>query len=258
MTKKILIVGISGRMGEIIYSRLSDESSFECSAGYDVKKPGFETGIPVSSNIEELIGSCDLLVDFSQPQATMSVIDECVDNKKGMVIGTTGYTDEETARLKSASQSIPILLSYNMSPGISMMKRLVGQMAGFMRDSYDIEIVEKHHKMKKDAPSGTAYMLGEEAAKQRNRDLPSSANFGRKGESKRKNGEITFHSLRGGSVIGEHDVYFIGSHDQITISHTAFDRAAFTEGVVLALKFIQDKKQGWFSMDDVIGTAHGL
>jgi len=252
MSKNVLIVGIAGRMGKLIYSRLSEESDFTCVSGYDLNQPDFDVDVPVTSKISSIIDKSDLVVDFSLPKATMSVLQACIEHRKGMVIGTTGYSNAQLTKLKIASKSIPVLLSYNMSMGIGIVRKLVRQMAGILPDIYDVEIVEKHHKLKQDAPSGTAYMIGQDVAKCRKQNFAKKARYGREGISPRKKGDITFHSLRGGSIIAEHGIYFIGDHDKIVIAHTAFDRMIFSEGVIHALKFIQDKKSGWYTMENIL------
>lgn len=258
MPERVVILGISGRMGRLVFSRLKETPGFNCVGGIDRNQPDYEAGVPVLANAADVIELCDLIVDFSLPEATMSVLPVCVKHGKGMVIGTTGYGKSQLEKLQTASKTIPILLSYNMSVGVAMMRKLVRQMAGFFPGQYDVEIIEKHHKDKKDAPSGTAYLLGRDIAERRKIDLSEKAVFGRNGVSLRKKDEVTFHSIRGGSIVGDHEVRFIGDSDQIVISHSAFDRAVFTDGVVLSLEFIKDKKNGWYNLEDVVGVNDGL
>ncbi len=258
MALEVLIVGISGKMGRKIYERIKSSPDLQCVGGYDKNKPAFDVDVPVSIDISKLVHLCDVVVDFSLPDATMNVLDSCKQADKGMVIGTTGYSSAQIKKLKDSSKSIPILHSPNMASAIDLLGSFAHLLSSVLPESYDIEIIEKHSKTKKDAPSGTALKLGSDIAKGRNHILTRKARFGRHGDSPRKKGEITFHSVRAGALIAEHEILFIGQHDQVSISHTAFDRMVFVEGALQALKFIHLQKPGWYSMRDCMESDHGL
>ncbi len=257
MPIKVLIVGIAGKMGSKVYSHIQNNSGFQCVGGFDRNKPAIDRDVPVSSDISQVIHHCEAVVDFSLPDATMTILEACRDNKKGMVIGTTGYSREQLIKLKEASNYIPILISSNMAPAVDLFRTFVNRMSAALPDSYDIEIIEKHDRAKKDAPSGTALMLGNDAADGKNDTLSRRARYGRQGKSLRKKGDITFHSIRAGSYVADHEVLFVGEYDCVSICHSAFDRFVFAEGALQAVKFIYEKKSGWFSMHDVLEYPDG-
>lgn len=253
MKQKILLLGISGRMGKMIYDRLIVEKGLECCGGVDITPPPYTVSVPVEKDMQKLISLCDVVVDFSLKTSTMKHYKICEKNGKGLITGTTGLTNREVASLKRASKKIPIVYSPNMSLGINILRRLAKIAAKMLPATYDIEIVETHHRYKQDAPSGTAVALGNDIAAVRKINISQAAKMGRSGISPRQKNEIAFHALRGGTVTGTHEIHFIGDNDQLVLTHSAFNREIFTGGIMQAIRFIKNKKKGWFSMDDVLG-----
>ena len=246
----VIINGILGKMGCLIRERITKEEEINCIAGIDITAK--DEDIPIVVNLEETIENTDIVVDFSLAPATMESIPLCEKYKKGMVIGTTGFSNEEIKRIKAAGEKIPILLSSNMSIGVNLLYKLVAQAAGIFKSGYDIEIIEKHHRYKKDSPSGTAVTTGKIIAEKLSKSPDETFKYGRKGFDKRKEGEITFHSVRGGKIIGDHEILFIGDNEIFKISHAAISREIFVDGTIMGIKFIAGKKSGFYTMEDVI------
>lgn len=247
----IIISGIYGKMGSLIRDRVDKEENINCIGGVDIIKRE-EEDIPIVTNLEEIISKTDLVVDFSFTSATMEKIPICKKFNKGMVIGTTGFLDNEVNIIKEACENIPIILSSNMSIGIQLLSKLVSIATNIFKDGYDIEIIEKHHKFKKDSPSGTAVSIGKIIAEKLDISPERAFKFGRKGFDKRQAGDITFHSIRGGKIIGDHEVLFIGDNEIFKISHSAFSREIFVDGTITCIKFLADKKKGFYTMADVL------
>jgi 4-hydroxy-tetrahydrodipicolinate reductase len=248
---KVIISGIEGRMGSLIRKRIDNEKDITCVGG--VEKKSSYSSIPIVTNLEEIIGSGDMVVDFSNPEATLEKLPICRKYKKGMVIGTTGFSEEEKDRFVEAGKIIPIVLSPNMSIGVNLLYKLVEVATHVLKDKVDIEIIEKHHKLKKDAPSGTAVALGEVISKVLKKDLLELSKYGRYGKDTQRGNEIGFHSVRGGSIVGEHEILFIGENEIIEITHKANSREVFVDGAITAIKFLATKQNGFYQMKDVLG-----
>ena len=197
--------------------------------------------------------SFDLLIDFTSPQATLAVLPHCIEKKVKMVIGTTGFQPEELTQIEKASATLPILLSSNMSLGANLLRQLAKISASFLPQDYDIEIVEAHHRYKKDAPSGTALTLAKTLLEVTRRD-PDLLQYGRKGVQPRRSQEIGIHALRLGGVVGEHTVYFANDTEKIELSHQVLSREAFAQGALVAAQFLQKQASGLYTMDDVFKT----
>ena len=249
---RVIISGIYGKMGQIIKEKIKQEDNIDCIGGVDIVGTGKDEDIQVVRNIEEIITNADVVVDFSIASATMEKIPVCIKHKKGMVIGTTGFSDDELRKIKEASLTIPILLSSNMSIAINLLYKLVGETAEVLKNGFDIEIVEKHHRYKKDSPSGTAISVGRIIAEKRGTKPEKVFKMGRKGFDERKKGDITFHSVRGGKIVSDHEILFIGDNEIFKISHTAFSREIFLDGVIQGIYFISDKKSSLYDMQDVL------
>ncbi|MEE9329185.1 MAG: 4-hydroxy-tetrahydrodipicolinate reductase [Parvularculaceae bacterium] len=195
----------------------------------------------------------DVVVDFTAPEATEKFIAECVALKRPMIIGTTGISPSLETKITTAAKSIPILQSGNMSLAVNLLASLVEQAAAKLGPDYDIEIFEAHHRQKKDAPSGTALMLGEAAATGRGVKLDDKAVLSREGSTTpREAGAIGFSVLRAGNIIGDHDVWFGGQEEILTLSHRALDRNLFAKGALAAAKWLIDQKPGRYSMRDML------
>ena len=250
MEKRVLINGALGHMGQAVLAVLkANDGDLVPAVGVDIQ-PGAFPGI-LFSEAAAVDAPFDMAIDFSRPAATMALLDLCLREKKPLVIGTTGLGDEEMARLKEASNVIPVFYSRNMSLGVNLQLALVQAAARVLGSAFDPEIVETHHNLKVDAPSGTALMLAEaiEAAREGESELV----YGRHEKNKRRTKEeIGIHSLRGGNAAGEHAVYFLGTDEEIVITHRAGSKRVFAEGAVKAAAFLLEQGPGFYTMADII------
>ena len=209
--------------------------------------------IPITDNLKKVIGDIDVLIEFTTPDGTMRHLNIVEEAKKAIVIGTTGLNQDELRAVEKASRSIPIVMAPNMSIGVNLLFRLVGEVAKGLGKGYDVEIVEAHHRFKKDAPSGTAKKLAEEIANALDRDLDKVGVYGRKGMTgQRSDEEIGIHAVRAGDIVGEHTVTFCGNGERIEIVHRAHSRDAFARGALRAAKFVFGKPPRLYSMEDVL------
>lgn len=212
-----------------------------------------KTGIMVVDDLEAIIQDADQIVEFTNPKVSLQHLEIVAKYKKTMIIGTTGFSAEEIAKMKSLSQNIPFLFSPNMSLGVNLLFKLAAETAVSLGDSYDIEIIESHHRFKKDAPSGTAKKLAQEIAKAKNINLDEVGIYGRQGLiGERKREEIGIHSIRGGDIIGEHIVMFTALGERIELTHKAHSRDTFAHGTIQAIKFMEGKPASFYEMKDVL------
>lgn len=210
-------------------------------------------GVKVTSSLEEALAPAQVLIDFTHPSATDRHLQSALKLRIGLVLGTTGLSEKTRASLKRASRRIPILQSPNMSTGVNLLFELVCRAAEVLDDRYDIEITERHHRMKKDAPSGTALELARLMAQIKGWNLKKAFLYGRHGESgERKRETIGIHSLRGGDEAGEHTVSFLGKGETLELVHRAHSRECFARGALLAAKFIAGEKKGLYNMRDLL------
>lgn len=236
---KVFIFGKSGRMGQEICSVLSSHSQAECCGGR------------TSSGDEGLVSEADVLIDFSVPQALSYVLDLAVSQNKPLVIGTTGLDLDHMDAIKKASEHIPIIQASNTSLGIAILAKITQEVAKVLDETFDIEIAETHHRHKIDAPSGTALSLAESAAKGRSQGFDrNSINMDRRGP---RNAEIGFSVRRGGGVIGDHTVAFIGKDEMIELSHRGLSRRLFAQGAIKAALWLIHRPAGNYSMAEVLG-----
>ena len=249
---KVLLCGCNGRMGRAVHNIISSEKEMEIVAGVDPFQEVVNP-YPVFASIKDVDVPCDVIIDFSSSKTTDDLLDFCLKSEVPVVLCSTGLSDEQIERVNDASKSIAILRSGNMSLGVNLIVKLLGEMTGVLTEAgFDVEIVEKHHKMKMDAPSGTALMLA---------DAVNNAAGGKyeyvydrtERRAVRPENEIGISAVRGGSIVGDHDVIFAGQDEVITISHRAYSRALFAKGAVSAAYFLKDKKSGYYTMQDVIG-----
>lgn len=248
---KILLGGALGRMGREVTLAAEGQIAF----GVDVAYNGQPCDYPVFNGYEQFTGKADVIIDFSRPDALPELLKLAVENKMPVVLCATGYTDVELKSIEEAARQIPVLRSANMSLGVNVLQELVA-MAARTLEGYDIEIVEKHHRMKADSPSGTALMLYEAAQKETGPQTePVYGRYGR--AEKRTNGEIGIHAVRGGTVTGEHEVGFYGSGEQVILTHRAENRALFAQGALKAARYLLDKPAGLYSMRDVVREMLG-
>jgi 4-hydroxy-tetrahydrodipicolinate reductase len=265
---RMAVVGVSGRMGRMLVAAI-EESPRACLAGV-TERPGHDwigrdlgeamgrapTGVLVREDPLDVFAEADAVLDFTTPAATMVHAEIAAQARLVHVIGTTGLTRENRERLAAASRHAVIVEAGNMSLGVNLLTVLVGQVARALGTEYDIEIVEMHHRMKVDAPSGTALMLGEAAAQGRGANLADLAERGRDGDTgPRRDGAIGFASLRGGDVIGEHEVVFAGPGERIALRHVATDRMLFARGALRAALWGREQEPGLYGMTDVLGLG---
>lgn len=255
---KIIVAGASGRMGTAIIKLAGETSDVKVTGAFeriDHPEVGTEVGkVIISPDIRECIDRGDILIDFTHPSATLQNLKICREHGKGVVLGTTGLSESIRKEIIKISKKIPIVQSYNMSLGVNLLYCLAELTAKTLDPSYDVEIVEAHHKYKKDAPSGTAIELLRQIAEGRKISLDSHVVYGRKGETgARKPGIIGVHAVRGGDVIGDHSVSFLGDGERVELVHKASSRDAFAKGALLAAKFVAKRKSGFYNMREVLG-----
>lgn len=255
LVMKISMIGCTGRMGKAIISQIAEcpEHSLVGGATHATSESIGEdlgNGIQATADLAAAIAPADVVIDFSRPDMTMELLAALEKNPKPLIIGTTGFNDIEYATIEKLAKKMPILLSSNTSLGVNLLFGLVKQAAAKLGAEYDIEIVEMHHKHKVDAPSGTAISLGKAAAEGRGIGLENSAIYNRSG--KREQGGIGFASLRGGDVVGEHNVIFAGAGERLELGHIATDRSIFARGALKAAQWLAAKKPALYSMQDVL------
>ena len=262
----IAILGASGRMGQMLAQTIlaSDKAKLVGAAdrvgsdwiGQDlgVMSGGMANGIMVSDDVKAVFQQADVVIDFTLPHATAQHAKIAAETGTALVIGTTGMNEDELAAIAQAGQSTAIVRAGNMSLGVNLLTQLTQKVAAALGEEFDIEVVEYHHNQKVDAPSGTALMLGEAAAEGRGVSLNDVKDSGRDGiTGARKTGDIGFVAVRGGDIVGEHDVLFAGPGERIVLRHVATDRALFARGAVRAAIWASAQSAGEYSMLDVLG-----
>lgn len=248
----IIMHGCNGRMGKMIADIVDKDPDIRIAAGVDINTAA-SGDFPVYDSIDKVTEQADAVVDFGTATAVDKVIDWCVSKKIPLVECTTGLTDETLAKLKGASSSVAMFKSANMSLGINIIQKILKENAAKLADAgFDIEIVEKHHRTKLDAPSGTALALADSV----NEGLSVRKDYVFDRSSRREvrpATEIGISAVRGGTIVGDHDVIFAGQDEVITFSHTAYSRAVFAKGAVEAAKYVAGKPAGMYDMHDVLG-----
>lgn len=246
---KVMISGASGKMGRFVANACNNDSDIQIVAGVDKVNVG--QSFPIFPDFASVTVKADVIIDFSHPALLDSVLDYATSNNAAVVLATTGYSDSQIEQIKNASKNVPIFFSFNMSLGVNLICSLAKKAANILGNDFDIEIVEKHHNQKIDAPSGTAIML----ANAINECFDNNKVYEYDRHSKRQkrlNKEIGIHSIRGGTIVGEHDVIFAGHDETITISHSAQSKEVFAVGAVKAAKFICGKSAGMYDMSSVV------
>lgn len=247
---KIAITGANGKMGKVITSIVSGRDDCQVIAGIDLNTA--ENGqFPIVSEPALLPEKPDVIIDFSHPSALDKLADYCANTGTAVIFATTGYSEEQIAKIKALGTQIPVFFSFNMSLGINLLAGLAKTAAKLLGNQFDIEIVEKHHNQKIDAPSGTAIMLGNAI----NEALDEKYHYVYDRHSrrmKREKYEIGMHAVRGGTIVGEHDIIFAGRDEVITLSHAAHSKEVFAVGAVNAAVFLAEKSAGLYDMSDVI------
>lgn len=253
---KIIIGGALGRMGRQL-TQAAKEAGVGISGGVDVAYTGQGTDFPVVTGFDLVSAPADVLIDFSRPEGLYELLALCCKWKMPVVLCATGYTDVEIERIKEAARLIPVFRSANMSLGVNVLSRLCAIAARALGEDYDVEIVEKHHRMKVDSPSGTALMLlsaiEKETGSQRE---PVYGRYGR--AARRQPGEIGVHAIRGGTVTGEHEVGFYGNGEEILLTHRAENRSLFAQGALRAAGFLMGKPAGLYEMQNLVDDILGL
>ncbi len=264
---KLIVSGACGKMGQRIVTNACASQDFQLvgaiehnknpSLGKDIGITvglGREIGILVTDDLEKIIKECDVIIEFTNPDTTLAHLDLAVQSRKAMVIGTTGLSEEQLSQVKKLGNQIPCVFSPNMSLGVNLLFKLAADTAKVLGNDYDIEIVETHHRMKKDAPSGTANKLAQVIAESLNRNLKDVAIYGREGISgERKKETIGIMTVRGGDIIGDHTVMYLGTGEKIELSHRATSRDTFAMGALRAAKYVVGKPPKLYDISDVLG-----
>lgn len=267
---RVIVAGAAGRMGQRIIHMVQAHPQLRLSGAFE--RPGSpaiskdagaisglgETGVRITEGLESVIDQADVLVDFTFHEASVQFARQAAEHGTAMVIGTTGLGPEELAAIGTlAKDHFPCVQSPNMAVGVNVLFKLVEKTAAILGDAYDVEIVEAHHRMKKDAPSGTALKLGQMAATALGRDLAEVGVMERHGIiGERTDREIGIQTIRGGDIVGEHTVYFAGAGERLEITHRATSRDNFARGAALAAAWVVDKPKGMYTMFDVLDLAN--
>lgn len=254
----ILLCGICGKMGHAVVRAAQEKNDISIAAGYDIKQSA-DFDIPVYTDLDnlkadkEVMQKIDAIVDFSHPSMTDSIIEFATENKLPAVICTTGLSSEQMSKINAASEKTAMFFSANMSLGVNLLIDLVQRAAKVLEDNFDIEIIEKHHNQKLDAPSGTAIAIADAISDAVSYE-PEYTYDRHSVRRKRGKTEIGISSLRGGTIVGEHSVIFAGCDEVIELKHTATSKEVFAVGAIKAAAFIKDLKPGMYSMKDLIGS----
>ena len=244
----VLVNGCNGRMGQVVCELLKENDSLNLLCGFD-KNNLIQNEFPIYDDFSKIEQKPDVIIDFSIPIATMNILEYAVKNSIPIVIATTGFSEEQNNMIKEYSKDIPIFKSANMSFDIMVMKKIVSWLASYMKNT-DIEIIESHHNRKIDSPSGTAQMLADSINLALGNTMHCEYDRHSKHE-KRDKQEIGMSSIRGGNIVGEHTVQFIGDFETFEIKHTSYSRNVFAEGSLKAAEFIVKQKPGLYSMEEI-------
>jgi 4-hydroxy-tetrahydrodipicolinate reductase len=262
---RVAIAGAGGRMGRALLDAATSTEGVSLGAALEMPGtpwPGRDAadlcanakGVTIGTDLAAALRGADVLVDFTRPEGTLAHVRACRDAKKAIVIGTTGFAQAGLDEIRAAARDIAIVMAPNMSVGVNVMLRLVETAARALGADYDTEVFEIHHRMKVDAPSGTALKLGEVAAKARGVSLDTNGVFARHGNTgERKGGSVGFSVARGGDVVGDHTVFFAGPGERLEITHRSTSRATYAQGAMRAAKFAAAQRPGLYDMADVLG-----
>lgn len=266
MMMKIIVAGAAGRMGCRLVALVNEaedlsligavEGKGHPSLGKDAGEGAGcgQIGVPIGDDLDALLAEGEVVIDFSAPSASLEHSAIAVDARRAMVIGTTGFSATEREQLTRAAQFIPLVLSPNMSLGVNVLFKTAAQMAKALGETYDLEIVEAHHRLKKDAPSGTALRLAQVLAEATSRNLDEVGVYARKGHiGERRSGEIGIQTLRAGDIVGDHTVLFGGPGERLELTHRAHSRDTFATGALHAARWVVQQPPGLYSMFDVLG-----
>jgi len=262
---RVCIAGASGRMGQMLVEAVRASGDCQLSGALDVATSpalgqdatafaGHASGVVITSDLTAGLSGSQCLIDFTRPEGTLAHMRECVKLGVNLVIGTTGFTEEQKKEIEKAASSIAIMMAPNMSVGVNVTLKLLEMAAKAMSTGYDIEIIEAHHRHKVDAPSGTALKMGEVIADALGRDLKECAVYAREGVTgERDPSSIGFATIRGGDIVGDHTVLFAGTGERIEITHKSSSRATYAQGSLRAVRFLAGRSSGLYDMFDVLG-----
>lgn len=247
--KKIILCGANGKMGHVIRNIVAADNECEIVAGVDINTES--TDFPIYSEIDSVKESADVIIDFSNPALLNSLLEYSAAKKIPVVIATTGFDDDQKKQIENAATENGVFFTYNMSLGINLLATLAKKAVDVLGNDFDIEIIEKHHNQKIDAPSGTALMLADAICEEI--DKPMKYEYDRhSNREKRSKNEIGMHAVRGGTIVGEHEIIFAGRDEIITLSHSARSKEIFAVGAVNAAKYMVGKGAGLYTMKDLI------
>jgi len=262
---RVAIAGASGRMGHMLIEAVLAAPDLQLAGALDVAGSpalgqdagsflGQHTGVAITADLDVGLAQADVLIDFTRPEGTMAHLAACRRHGTRLVIGTTGFSDAQKAEIAAAAKDIAIVLSPNMNVGVNVVMRLLDVAARLLNQGYDIEVLEAHHRHKVDAPSGTALKMGEVLAQALGRDLKDCAVYAREGVTgERDPSTIGFSTIRGGDIVGDHTVMFIGTGERIEIAHKSSSRAGYAHGSLRAARFLATQDRGLFGMEQVLG-----
>jgi 4-hydroxy-tetrahydrodipicolinate reductase len=265
MSIKVAIAGSSGRMGRALIDAVLHAQDAELAAALEQRGnpnlgrdagelAGEACGVRISDDVAEALSGCDVLIDFTRPAGTLHHLAACRELGVRLVVGTTGFDDEQKRTIADAAREIGIAMAPNFSVGVNVTFKLLQVAASALKEGFDVEILEVHHRHKVDAPSGTALRMGEIVAAALGRDLKSDAVYGREGVTgERKTETIGFATMRGGDAVGDHTVMFLGTGERIELTHRSGSRATYAEGALRAARFLMGRGNGLYDMQDVLG-----
>ncbi|MFP5467375.1 MAG: 4-hydroxy-tetrahydrodipicolinate reductase [Gammaproteobacteria bacterium] len=262
---RICIAGASGRMGRMLIEAVLASDDCVLSGALDVPGSpaigqdagaftGKVTGVAITGDLASGLAASDCLIDFTRPEGTMVHLRACAEHGVGLVIGTTGFSEDQKAEIAAVARTVPIMMAPNMSVGVNVTLKLLQMAAKALSTGYDIEIIEAHHRHKVDAPSGTALKMGEVIADALGRDLKDCAVYAREGVTgERDPSSIGFATIRGGDIVGDHTVLFAGTGERIEIAHKSSSRVTYAQGSLRAVRFLAGQSCGLYDMFDVLG-----
>ncbi len=262
---KIAITGAAGRMGKTLIEACHETEGLQLSAATEYPQSSLigadagelagigSNGVMIARSLDDVDQDFDILIDFTRPEPCLAHLDWCVQHQKKMIIGTTGFTEEEKQKIQQAAESIAVVFAPNMSVGVNLTLKLLDMAARVLGDEVDIEVIEAHHRHKVDAPSGTALRMGEVVAEALGRDLNECAVYGREGNTgERDRNTIGFETIRAGDIVGDHTVMFAGIGERVEITHKASSRMTFAKGAMRAASWLSGKDSGLYDMQDVL------
>ncbi len=263
---RIAITGAAGRMGKTLIEACQQTDGCEMSAA--IERPGISLigadagelagvgtlNVKLVDDIRQVVDDFDTLIDFTSIESTLNNLEICKQHKKHIIIGTTGFSDEQKQVISAAAEETAVVFAPNMSVGVNLCLKLLQMAASVLNEDYDIEVIEAHHRHKVDAPSGTALRMGEVVAETLGRDLKECAVYGREGQTGARDPQtIGFETIRAGDVVGEHTVMFATEGERVEITHKASSRMTFAKGAMRAAKWLQGRDKGLYDMQDVLG-----